>query len=191
MIAESMRSSSSDCTVYFKAQGLPAPPFPLEVLRAIRPTAPGVFETPGWVGGLPVHAAALRWLESGCAEREAWCGMVRRGEYASTVQVGLVAPRYGLFMRKFSTPPFTPEQRPRQTRVEGTFEMMRRIIEVIDLARVWPRGQRLALVDDDTQQVLRWAWVAETNAEWDDLAPDSMGWLSALMSMERLLYTPP
>lgn len=185
MMSESSRSSASDCSVLFKAEGLPSPPLPTDLLHALRLQSPGTFATADWIGGSPVHTAASHWLTSGTANVSAWCGLIERGVHSTTVQVGLAAPRCGIFIRKFVSQAFDDAVVNRR-KVEGSFELMRRVLEGVERARAWPAGRRLAIIDDDTQQVLRWGWVGESGTPWDDLAPDGVGWISALISVERL-----
>jgi hypothetical protein len=176
--------SAIDCASFFEAEGVPAPPLPLEIAHAMRPQGRSAFASADWPGGLPMLFAASRWLEAGAAGSGAWCGLIERGVHSTTVQVGVVAPRYGIFIRRFVSQAFDDAAANRR-RVQGSFELMRRITEAVQATRAWPPGKRLAIIDDDTAGVL-WGWVADTGAQWSDLVSDGAGWMSALVSVESL-----
>lgn len=184
MMNKASKPSAIDCASFFAAEGLPAPPLPVDIARAMRPHGTSAFASDDWVGGLPVRFAATRWLKAGAAGTSAWCGLIERGMHSTTVQVGFASPRCGIFIRKFVSQGFDDAAANRH-RVQGAFDLMRRVTEAVQGARAWPTSKRLAIIDDDSEG-LRWAWVADKGAQWDDLASDDVGWISALMSVESL-----
>jgi hypothetical protein len=182
-----------DLSALFAAEGLPEPPLPAEMVRSMRAHGPTAFVSDeligDWHAGTAPREAALRWLEDGTAQRGAWGELIVRGFHSSYVQIGLETPRFAIFVRKLTSETFEDAAANRR-RVLGSFNLMKRLLDAIAAASMWPAGKRLVFVDADEDGAPYWAWVAEHGAQWSDLKPDAMGWITALLSVEALVAPP-
>jgi hypothetical protein len=183
-----MDPAAADLAALLHSEGLPEPPFSAEVLRGMQAQGPGAFVSDSlrgdWRPGAGLHASVLRWLVAAPAESGAWCELVSRGFHSSTVSIAFESPRCGIFVRKLTSQAFDDAAIIR-LRAEGSFALMRRLVDATEAAQPWPQGKRLALVDDDEGGEVRWGWVSRRDGRWDDLAPDGMGWISALLAVGR------
>ena len=156
----------------------------------MREQGPGCFATDGFKGapgnGAPLRDAALRWLRDGSEQRGARCELVGHGLRSTFIQVVFESPRCGIFLAKVSSHAFDDAPMLRR-RMQGSFGLMRRLLDAIDQVQSWPDTRRLALVDDDQGGRIHWGWVERARAHWDDLSIDESGWIDALVSVQTLL----
>jgi hypothetical protein len=189
MTKQAMDSYAGDLAALLEAEGLPQPPLPAEIMSAMRAHGPGCFASDELQGDeradMPLRKIASRWLDAGSPRRGARCEFIGRGFRSNFVQVVFESPRCGVFLSKVVSQAFDDAIVIRR-RVEGTFTLMRSLLEATERAAVWPAGKRLAIIDDDKDGLLRWGWVAEKGVRRADLAHDDAGWILALSSVEEL-----
>ncbi len=174
-------AAALDCNALFTDEGLPAIALPGDLSRLLEARGRVTFATPNWSADIPLREAAVRWLREGSTERMAWCAVVGHGVHSSTVQVGFVSPRCGIFINKLVSQALNDAAINRR-RMDGTFRLMRRLIDTVEKAPFWPADRRLALVDDDTD-TLCWGWPHDQGALWIDLSIDRAAWIAALTSV--------
>jgi hypothetical protein len=188
MIDLAMDPAATDLAALLRSEGLPEPPFSPEILGDMHAQGPGAFVSAAlrgeWRAGADFPVSVLRWLEAGTPHRGAWCELVSRGFHSSTASIAFESPRCGIFVRKLTSQAFA-DAAVNRLRAQGSFALMRRLIDAIEAAPSWPQDKRLALVDDDKDGLVRWGWVSERSSQSDDLTPDVMGWVTALLAVGR------
>lgn len=172
-----------------QAQGLPQAPLPIDIAATMHAHGVDCFASrdlmADWRGGAPLHEVARRWLEAGNTAAGARCELTGLGFHSHFLQLAIETPRYGLFARKLIALAFDDAAINRR-RVEGTFGLMRALLDAIGRARAWPADRRLVVIENDESGLLHWGWVAAQGAGSSELTPDAAAWIAALIAVEAV-----
>jgi hypothetical protein len=179
----------NSATQFLETHGFGALPLPSDVGESMRECGEDCIASVAldgeWRAGASAREVATAWLEAGSVHRGGRCEFVGSGVASNQLQLVFESPRCGIFIAK-SVSAVVGDEAQTRTRIDGVFELMRYVVDAVEAARFWPDAKRLAIVDDDREGLVYWAWVDALGAGWDDLTPDATGWITALLSVEGL-----
>ena len=176
---------AAGCEAFFFDQRLPKVPLPDDMLQLMEPRGDRAFATPDWAVNAPLRELTVGWLRDGSSERAAWCAVAAHGMHSSTVQLAFTSPRCGIFVNKLMSEASNDGVANRR-RIDGTFRLMGRLLDMIEQAPLWPHDRRLAVIDDDTD-TLCWGWPHDQGGLWVDLSIDRAAWIAAIVSVTSLM----
>lgn len=155
---------------HFAANGLILPELPahLQALHTapFREDPPGCFSTSGWAGTGHWSGRIDDWIGRPASIR-AWLAM-HPHEGEPVVEIGLVSPHLGLFIRHRWDPETVDAAD--SLRVQGACRMAGHLlarVEVLVASGGWPGHQRMLVIDDGLD-LPRWGWLDAIPRHPDD-----------------------